>query len=494
MAKKTIENSDSVDQAIKARSRARRKQASEQARAQGLAHAPRNDLSPRLKHADIAIARLKPDKRRLHKVKESHIASIMASVQTFGVSRPILVDGDLHIVDGHDVVEAARRLGLSTLPCVIIDHLNAAELRLFKIAINRLPQNAEWDFDTLKIEFEALQLEATPLEITGFSAPLIDQILQLDDDSAPETVCLEPERKAPAVTRMGDLWRLGEHRLLCGDALDTRSYARLMGEERARLVLTDMPYNVKIKGHVTSGDHAEFKMASGEMSDEEFAQFTRSWMVEAARWASAGSLLATFIDWRGLGVVLSQGEALGFELINIIVWAKTNAGMGSLWRSAHEDLPVFKIDAAPHINNVELGRHGRWRSNVWTAAGASSLGSEARSKLKLHPTVKPVILLEEMLLDVTRRGEVVLDPFMGSGSAIIAAEVSGRDAFGLELDEAYVDVAVRRWQAHTGRHAVLDETGERFDEVQRRRDRGEPELKRLPAPTRALPAPASSEG
>ncbi len=232
-------------------------------------------------------------------------------------------------------------------------------------------------------------------------------------------------------------------------------------------------------------------MASGEMSDEAFAEFTQAWMRLAGGVVVDGGLLATFIDWRGVETVLAAGRGLGFELLNLIVWSKTNAGMGSLWRSQHELLPVFKLGDGPLVNNVDLGRHGRWRSNVWTAPGASSLGSDARKGLMEHPTVKPAALLEEALLDVTLRGEGVLDCFMGSGSTLLATEATGRTCYGIELDERYVDVAVRRWQIASGKDAVLDETGESFAEAAARRSVARrPEQKRLPRPApRLLAAP-----
>ena len=178
-----------------------------------------------------------------------------------------------------------------------------------------------------------------------------------------------------------------------------------------------------------------------------------------------GGLMASFIDWRSVDLLLNTGRELDLELLNMIVWAKTNAGMGALWRSQHELLPVWKVGSDPHVNNVELGRHGRNRTNVWTYPGASSLGSDARAGLHSHPTVKPVAMLQDMLLDVTHRGDAVLDPFSGSGSTLIAAERTGRTFYGVDLDPAYVDVAVRRWQALTGGEAVLEGVGATFDEV-----------------------------
>lgn len=476
------------------RSRKRRQQQHTLAEAQALLGHGRNDPRPELRLIDVPLGKLHEAGRRLHKSDEAHVLELMASIQEFGVSRPILIQPDRTIIDGHTVVEAARRLRLDDLPCIVVDHLTDNQLRLFKIAVNRLAEKAQWDFSALKVEFEELIELGAPVQASGFSLPVIDELLREEEDrSEPEVGPLEPEPRAPAITMQGDLWRLGSHRLLCANALDSSAYDRLLGGTAVRFVLTDMPYNLRIRGNVTRGDHAEFAMASGEMSDEEFIAFIAGWMSLAAQHLVDGGLLASFIDWRSVEATLSVGRNLGFELLNLVVWAKTNAGMGSLWRSAHEMLPVFKVGDSPHINNVELGKHGRWRSNVWQAAGASSLGSDAREGLKLHPTVKPVVLLEEALLDVTHRGDAVLDPFVGSGSLLVAAENSGRRGYGIELDERYVDVAVRRWQNHTGRQAVLSDTGETFAQVGARRARGdEPPLKRLPKPRLRIAAGSGS--
>jgi DNA modification methylase len=273
------------------------------------------------------------------------------------------------------------------------------------------------------------------------------------------------------------LWLLGGHLLLQGDARDPANYTRLMQPgEFARIVLTDTPYNVPNAGHVTSqAHHREFAMAGGEMSREEFTTFIRDWMAASIEHVAEGGLLATFIDWRSVELVLACARELGLELLNIVVWAKSNGGQGSFWRSQHELLPVFKKGTAAHVNNVELGRFGRWRSNLWTYPGASTLGSDARDGLAVHPTVKPCALLEDALLDVSRRDEIVIEPFAGSGSTLLAAESVGRVCRAIEIDGLYCDVIVRRWQAMTGEQATLAETGETFSEVADRRadERGE---------------------
>ena len=217
---------------------------------------------------------------------------------------------------------------------------------------------------------------------------------------------------------------------------------------------------MKIAGNVTGGAHREFALASGDMSDEEFLTFNIAWIEGALRYLCDGGVFGSFIVWRGLHVVSAVTAKLGLIPHNLIAWAKTNAGMGSLFRSQHELLPLFKTGDAPCINNVQLGKKSRWRSNVWTYPGASSLGSDARRGLREHPSVKPTAMLEDALLDLTHRGDIVIDPFLGSGSTLIAAEATVRIRRGVELDPLYVDVIARRYEAATGEPAVLVSTGE----------------------------------
>jgi DNA modification methylase len=277
--------------------------------------------------------------------------------------------------------------------------------------------------------------------------------------------------KAPsvAIARKGDVFELGSHVIVCGDATEPDTVATVMSGTKACLVLTDQPYNVKIAGHVTGQDCREFVMASGELSEVEFAKFNAAWIAASIAHLCDGGVLGTFIDWRGYGSVATAAAGLNLIPLNLIVWAKTNAGMGSLYRSQHVLCPLFKQGKTAHINNVELGRHGRWRSNVWRYPGASSVGSDARKGLTFHPTVKPVAMLEDALLDLTNKNEIVLDPFLGSGSMLVAAEKAGRHCRGIELDPLYVDVALKRYQEITGAEVRLRETGENFEELRIRR-------------------------
>jgi DNA modification methylase len=453
---------------LKRKSRGRR-QGQERMALASAAHWQRNDMLPRLELSYVRLEELRPSARKLRKLDPVHVREVASSIGLVGFCDPLLVGRGNELIDGEVRYEAAKQLGLDRVPCVRIEHLTPEEQRVLRLAVNRLAEKGQWDLDALKIEFEELILLDAPTQITGFSPAEIDHVMLGDPAESVEHGPLEPD-PAAAVARIGDVFQLGPHRLVCGDATDPAVLARLLENDApARLVLTDEPYNVPISGHATGGDHREFAMASGEMSHAEFLAFNEAWMAAAMPSLCDGGILATFIDWRGYPTVSAAAIKLGLKSLNLIVWAKTNAGMGSLYRSQHELLPLFKKGAAPHINNVELGRRGRWRSNVWIYPGASSLGSDARRGLKDHPTVKPTAMLEDALLDLTDRGDIVLDPFLGSGSTLIAAEKTGRLCRGVEIDPLYVDVMARRYEAATGNPAVLLETRETFELLAARR-------------------------
>jgi len=281
---------------------------------------------------------------------------------------------------------------------------------------------------------------------------------------------LAPLPDAVPVSRQGDVLVFGgRHKVICGDATDPAVYRSLMGKELARLIFTDEPYNVPIAGHVSKGDHHEFVMASGEMSDEQFRTFNASWISASIEHLCDGGLAGTFIDWRGFPDVHAAAIGQRLSAINLIVWAKTNAGLGSLYRSQHELFALYKKGSAPHVNNIEFGKNGRWRSNVWSYPGASSVRSDSRKGLEFHPSVKPTAMCADAILDLTNRDDIVLDPFLGSGSTLIAAKGTGRRCFGVELDPRYVDVVAKRYAAVYGEPAILESTGEAFEELARRR-------------------------
>jgi DNA modification methylase len=373
------------------------------------------------------------------------------------------------VVDGNSRLEAAKLLGLPSVPCIRVDHLDETEQRLLRLAVNRLGEKGIWDISELEAEFKELIIADAPIEISGFGSDEIDQVVIGENEDPYEAGDLEPLPGASASTRVTDLFLLGSHFLICGDATDPAVVRRLMRTDVARMVLTDEPFNVAIGGHVTGGDHREFVMASGEMTDSQFLDFNQKWMDAVLPHLVDGGILGTFIDWRGLPIVHSAATSLELTPLNLVVWAKTNAGMGSLYRSQHELLPLFKKGSAPHVNNISLGKRGRHRTNLWTYPGASSLGSDSRKGLQDHPTVKPIAMLQDALIDLTNRDEIVVDPFLGSGSTLIAAENTGRVCCGSELDPLYVDVIIRRFEAETGVAAILADTGETFEKVVARR-------------------------
>ena len=471
MRSNSTRNRPSALEPLKAKSRQRREQLARLSAPGAQAGGVRNDLLPKLQLVDRASADVIVPARNVRELDPAHVRETASAVSNLGFSVPIVIDAENNLVDGAVRLEAAKLLGLPRVPCIVISHLSSSERRLLRIAMNRLQEKGEWNLDSLKIELQELVLEDAPIEITGFSLPEIDQILLDDEVVAIEKGPLAPGPDVQPVARVGDHFILGRHEIICGDATDLRVLESLMREDEAQLLLTDEPYNVKISGNVTRGAHREFVMASGEMSDREFHVFNDAWMAACRSHLHDGALFGTFIDWRGYPTVHAAATALGLTAVNLIVWVKTNAGMGSQYRSQHELLPLFKIGTAAHVNNIELGKHGRWRSNTWTYPGASSMGSNARRGLQDHPTVKPVAMLEDALLDMTNRDDIVLDPFLGSGSTLIAAEKTGRYCRGLELDPCYVDVILRRYHEITGQLGILRDTGETASELAERRMR-----------------------
>jgi DNA modification methylase len=307
--------------------------------------------------------------------------------------------------------------------------------------------------------FEIPGFEAAEIEAFRFGVGDTDLPDPADDFGALE------DTATPVVTQPGDLWVLGDHRVFCGSARDGAALAAVLAGDQADVVFTDPPYNVKINGHVrgTSGGFAEFAEASGEMSPVEFTAFLEETLGPAAAMVKPGGVLFACMDWRHTGEILDALAALGLRLLNICVWVKTNPGMGSLYRSQHELVFVARRPGAAHRNNVQLGQYGRNRSNVWHYAGATGGRRDADDAFAAHPTVKPIRLVMDALLDVTTPGDLVIDPFLGSGTTLLAAERTRRRAIGVEIEPGYVDLAIRRWQVMTGGQAVHAESGMSFD-------------------------------
>lgn len=413
--------------------------------------------------------------RNPRKHSEKQLVKLMASIREFGFALPVLVDGDRMIIAGHARVEAARRLGMEQVPVLIAADWSKAQVRAYRLADNRLAELATWDEDLLAVELLAIiELDETPVEVLGWDTAAIDLIT---DESSKGSKSTDPADDSPEpptnpISRPGDLWLLGSHRLLCGSSLEASSWDRVMDGHTTAMVFTDAPYNVPVSGHVCGlgkVQHAEFAMASGEMNKTEFTSFLGEAMKQLAANVRDGAVLDLCMDWRHLPELLSALEANDLSLLNLCVWNKSNGGMGSLYRSKHELVLIAKKGKAPHTNNVELGRHGRYRTNVWDYAGVNSFGKGRMDDLADHPTVKPVALVADAIRDVTRSGEIVLDGFMGSGTTILAAERTKRIAYGIEIEPAYIDVAIRRWSAMSAEEAVLQDTGETFAEVAARR-------------------------
>jgi DNA modification methylase len=424
----------------------------------------------------VSVRRLKPYSGNARTHSRRQIQQIAESVKRFGFVNPPLVDDNDIIIAGHGRVAAAKQLDLETVPILRVSHLSAAEKRAYVLADNKLAEQAGWDREILAIELQALIALDFEVELTGFQMGEIDIILDDAREANGESPGREDECDEPVpgrtVSKLGDLWVLGKHRLLCGDALDNAAYDLLLEGKKAEFVFADPPYNVPVDGHVCGKGairHREFAMASGEMSREAFATFLTDVFQELVAHTVDGSIHQICIDWRHLREMMTAGNVAYTELKNLCVWAKTNAGMGSLYRSQHELIFIWKSGGAPHINNVELGRHGRNRSNVWSHAGVNTMRPGRLEELAMHPTVKPVALVADAIKDCSRRGGLVLDPFGGSGTTLIAAERTGRKARMLEIDAAYVDVAVRRWQTYTGKTATLAATGQTFEQVEEER-------------------------
>ncbi len=428
----------------------------------------------KIENTAASALKLRSTNPRTHSKKQ--IRQIAESIKQFGFLNPVLIDRDEGIIAGQGRVEAARMLGIETVPTIRLEDLTEGEIRAYVIVDNRLAELAGWDRELLAIELQGL-IEVDldfDITITGFEMAEIDILIseqnQAEEDDPDDDV---PEvADGPAVTRPGDIWSMGKHRLICGDATDADTYARLLEGAEAQMVFTDPPYNVPIEGHVSglgNVKHREFAMASGEMTEQEFTAFLASAFTNLTAHSADGAIHFICMDWRHMGEVITAGRDIYTEFKNLCVWAKTNGGMGSLYRSQHELVFVFKAGTAPHINNVELGKHGRYRTNLWTYAGINSFGKDRDAELALHPTVKPVKLVAEAILDCSNRGGIVLDAFAGSGTTLIAAEKTGRRGYGIELDPRYCDVIIKRLAAGTKVEVIHAATGKSFAEIEQDR-------------------------
>ncbi len=422
-------------------------------------------------HMPVDALRPYANNPRTHSKKQ--VRQIADSIEEFGWTNPVLIDADNGVIAGHGRIAAARLLGMSNVPVMRVDHLTDVQKRAYIIADNKLAENAGWDDELLSIELQALlDLEINfDVELTGFEMGEIDVLLAGDEPAEPEQVPA-PETDTPPVSRAGDLWYVGPHRLFCGDALDPLSWRTLLQDDKAQMVFIDPPYNVPIAGHVSGlgkAKHREFAMASGEMTQDGFTEFLHSAFQNLANISEDGAIHFICMDWRHMREVLDAADGIYTELKNVCVWAKTNAGMGSFYRSQHELVFVFKKGAASHINNFKLGEAGRHRSNLWTYAGANTFREGRMEDLDAHPTVKPVKMVADAILDCSKRGGLIVDAFAGSGTTLLAATQTGRVGAGIEIDPHYADLIIRRLEAETCETAVHAETLDSFAETARRR-------------------------
>jgi DNA modification methylase len=419
----------------------------------------------------VPLGTLKRNPRNARTHSQAQIRQIAESIQSFGFQNPIMVDEQRNIIAGHGRYEAARLLGLRTVPVIVAKGLSETRCRALALADNKIAANAGWDRERLALELpelaELLVVEGVDVTITGFAAAEIDNLmLELVDPEADPADALPEVQPKPSTTR-GDLWRLGKHRLLCGDARNESDVNRLMAGKLAAMVFTDPPYNVRIASVQGRGKirHREFVEASGEMSSAEFIAFLTESLKLAARVSKDGAIHYVCMDWRHMTEMLEAGRQVYGAPKQLVIWNKSHAGQGSFYRSQHELIFVFKRGDGAHINNFGLGQHGRSRSNIWTYPGVNTFRNGRLDDLSMHPTVKPVALVADAIRDCSRRGDIVVDSFLGSGTTILAAERIGRAGYGLELDPLYVDVAIRRWETFTGRDAIHDETGLTFADI-----------------------------
>lgn len=421
------------------------------------------------------ISELKPYPNNARKHPPKQLQKLAANIKAIKFIVPVIIDTQDMILAGHGRIEAAKMAGLKEVPAVLVDHLTEAQKRAFILADNRLAQDSTWDMAKAKEEFEFLEDFEIELGQTAFDTTEIDLVLGGEDSAdSPEDDIEDLPPEYQPVTRAGDIWQLGAHRLICGDALKAKTYEALMPDEAAEVVFTDPPYNVKIDGHVkrkATPDTREFAMASGEMSSGQFTDFLRRFLTEICKFLEDGAILYVCMDWRHMQELLAAAEGL-LEFKQLCVWCKDKAGMGTFYRSQHELVFVFKYGTKPHINNFGLGNKGRYRTNIWNYPVVHAAQQPSLEGIQ-HPTVKPASMIIDALRDCSNRGHFVLDPFGGSGTTLIAAEKTGREARLIELDPIYCDMIIHRWEKYTGKEAFLEEEEATFEKVKQQRQHKE---------------------
>jgi hypothetical protein len=430
-------------------------------------------LSNSLSVRRVPIGSLRPAEAPVRRHPKKQLAKVRKSLEVFGQVTPILVTPDGEIIDLELVWQALRANAATHVDVIVVADKSPEEIKALRLVLNRTALDAVWDDENLRIVLKDLLDQNFDLDLTGFDVPEIDRYLSLDIPQAnvEEDGSDIPPVQARAISAPGIIWALGEHRVGCGSATDLAFVSRVLGGKTANSSFIDPPYNIKVDGFITGKGrhrHREFVQGSGELSTDEYFALLKDSLLVLKGCCAPTALVYACIDWRHVMELTVAGHACDMPLYTICIWTKTNGGMGGIYRNAHELVCVFKAGAEKPLDNVELGRHGRNRTNVWSYPGMSSFGKDRDELLGSHPTVKPVAMIADALRDVTKRGDIVLDTFLGSGSTLMAAQETGRICCGVELDPLYVDVTIRRWQNATGRDAVLFETGEHFDDVAQR--------------------------
>ncbi len=419
----------------------------------------------------VVTALLQTYRRQVRRHAQSKIRRLAKFIEKSGVIVPLVIDKDNFVILGNARLQALKLLGVESIPVIRVSHLDETMIRALILADNQFTLNAEWYKEALREEL--LYLAPLVLELglelvdLGFETGQLD--LTIGDVELPGSGEQEnPVPTGPSVTKLGYVWIMGPHKLICGDARDEKVYALLMGAELAEMVFGDMPYNVPIDGHVCGNgtiQHKEFIMGAGEMTSEQFIAFMVEIFTPLRKFSKEGSVHYHCMDWRHSLEILTAARQVAYTYLNMACWVKHTGGMGSLYRSQHELVHVFKSGIAPHINNVQLGKFGRNRTNVWNYDGANSFRADRKGDLALHSTTKPVDMVADAIKDCSNRGTIILDPTAGAGATLLAAERTGRIARLIEIDPFYCDVIIRRWQDCTGKKAVRADTGQTFDEL-----------------------------
>ena len=457
-------------EALNAKSKSHKKQMSHNVSLAAMAATAPDDLIKDMKLDKRMLGSLKGLKRRVRKTEADQLERVSNSLKTHGQRVPILIDASGNIINGHIIAQALKKLDAKEAWCTVIDDLDEHERELLHVTLNRIGETGDWNIEALGellIEFDEIGFD---LGVTGFSLPELDIIMTTAAPAmASEDVDIIPPLPKVAVTLPNDLWKLGNHRILCADSTDPMSYTIVLNGELVDIVFTDCPWNIPIDGFVSGlgkTKHKDFKMGAGELSADDFATFLNMFHLLCANHMAEGAAFYSCIDWRSVDLIMASGKLAGLRHTNTIIWNKGSGSMGGApYRSSHEFIVMFVKGNKLAVNNVEMGKHGRDRTNVWSYPGANQPGSSAAKALKYHPTPKPIEMVEDALKDVTKRGASVLDVFLGSGTTLLAAERSGRRAYCIELDPLYVDVAIQRWEAVTGKEAVHAASGKTFAQM-----------------------------